>query len=434
MSTLLRASARTFSVAVAAVAVLAAACDEAPSSDGLSSAAVTAPSLARGGPGAVEVGTSFDFPSGAVYDIEALPNGDILVPVSVQAGLHPSGGEVTTTIREIRTGGEGGVRDYATVSTPAAGGGAGVPVNGLASVGRGSVYLTRGGLDLAVGAAVGHLTRSGEEIVGDIHAFEVANDPDAAVWKVPACEGAGMFSAGPQSNPYHLAAETGNTMIVGDAAGNQVLRVKSNGEIEVVAVVTPPVDGGGFSTDPADWRVAFSLGEIDCYVQPVPNTVAVGPDGAIYVGELTGSGPTGFPPLGASRVWRIEPGTKETVCPSDDCEMILDGFTSIIDLELGPGGDLYVVEYDENGWLWAFFGVPQEAGTVDRCPFPLTGTDASTACAPAVFGEETLEELPYPSAIAFDKWGRGWLLENNVGPVMLSGSPPATVRLLGQPD
>ena len=82
--------------------------------------------------------------------------------------------------------------------------------------------------------------------------------------------------------------------------------------------------------------------------QAVATSIAVGPDGAYYVGELKG-----FPaPTGESRVWRIEPGTRHAQCGSSPaCSVVLDGFTSIIDLTFGPDGTLYVVELDENSWF-----------------------------------------------------------------------------------
>jgi len=82
--------------------------------------------------------------------------------------------------------------------------------------------------------------------------------------------------------------------------------------------------------------------------QGVATSVAVGPDGAYYMGELKG-----FPaPKGESRVWRIEPGTRHAVCgTSPACRVVADGFTSIVDLEFGPNGTLYVVELDEESWL-----------------------------------------------------------------------------------
>jgi hypothetical protein len=60
----------------------------------------------------------------------------------------------------------------------------------------------------------------------------------------------------------------------------------------------------------------------------VPTTVARGPDGAFYVGQLTG-----FPfPVGGARVWRVEPGSAPTVYAS--------GFTNIIDIAFDRRGRL----------------------------------------------------------------------------------------------
>lgn len=124
----------------------------------------------------------------------------------------------------------------------------------------------------------------------------------------------------------------------------------------------------------------------------------MGPDGAYDVGELTGA--PSVP--GWSRLWRIEPGASHVVCPSGACKMIADGFTSIIDVAFGPDGWLYVVEYDENGWLSVVVGGPIAGGTVNRCD-PSTGS-----C------EVVASGLTLPSAITLDKWGGLWLLENNV--------------------
>lgn len=44
-------------------------------------------------------------------------------------------------------------------------------------------------------------------------------------------------------------------------------------------------------------------------MESVPTSVAYGPDGALYVSELTG-----FPfPAGASTIWRVVPGKAPTV-------------------------------------------------------------------------------------------------------------------------
>lgn len=392
------------SAIVVAVALLAAGCDESPSSPELADDALT--SNARGGPGtAIDGPFHFDSP---VYDIEAAPNGNILVAESVLLGVAvpPPGATSTTTLWEIRTRGQSGKRDIADITTPQ-----GVSISGLASTGSRSAYATRGGVDTGFGAALLHVTPGGTRMVADVQEFETRNDPDAfaiADWKDPACAAAAGFTPGPQSNPYHLTPTTGNTVLVADAAGNTLLRVDRDGEVEVVALFTPPVASGEASDDPDDWlEFPFAAAEDGfCYVQPVPTSVALGPDGAIYVGELTGAGPGA---LGVSRVWRIEPGTENAVCPSDECETVLSGLTAIIDIAFGPDGDLYVVEYDENGFLAAFPGPPgPDGGTVNRCDVE------AGSCEIAEVDGETLADLTFPTAITFDKGGDAWLLENNL--------------------
>jgi glucose/arabinose dehydrogenase len=83
--------------------------------------------------------------------------------------------------------------------------------------------------------------------------------------------------------------------------------------------------------------------------EAVPTAVAVGPDGAYYVSELTG-----FPfAKGAARIWRIEPGSVEAVCdpvaPSGGCSSVATGFSSVLDLTFGPDGTMYVLELAKNG-------------------------------------------------------------------------------------
>lgn len=309
-----------------------------------------------------------------VYDIAASPDGSLLV------------GE-NTTVKEIRGGSVRTVGEIPTVE--------GSTINGLATVGRGDFFVTSAGLDLAVGAGVWQVTRGGARLLGDVEAFESAHDPDALAgprWKDVRCEALAGFGAGPQSNPYHLTPLVGRLVLVGDAAGNTLLSVRSGGIVDWVAVFTPPVDESGA------WQAFGSLDDgTPCYVQPVPTSVAVGFDGAYYVGEL--SGVPAVP--GWSRVWRIESGAHHVVCPSDDCRAVVSGLTSVIDVAFGPDGDLYVVEYDTAGWL-AALGGGGAGGAVLRC-------DVDTGVCDTV-----ADGLELPGAIAFDKWGRLWLLESNI--------------------
>jgi sugar lactone lactonase YvrE len=65
----------------------------------------------------------------------------------------------------------------------------------------------------------------------------------------------------------------------------------------------------------------------------VPNSVAVGPDGAYYVGELTG---VPFVPE-SSNVWRVVPG--------EEPQVYCMGFNFILDLDFDRRGNLYVLEH-----------------------------------------------------------------------------------------
>ncbi len=99
-------------------------------------------------------------------------------------------------------------------------------------------------------------------------------------------------------------------------------------------------------------------------------SVAIGPDGDFYVGELKG-----FPaPTGESKVWRIRSNARNAKCGSSPlCSVAYDGFTSITNLAFGGDGRLYVAEMDENSWfaveLALFEGLPANlaGGTVSAC-------------------------------------------------------------------
>ena len=79
----------------------------------------------------------------------------------------------------------------------------------------------------------------------------------------------------------------------------------------------------------ADVPFPFPFPEVPA--EAVPTTVVVGPDGAIYVGELEG-----FPfKTGSSHVWRIEPAADGVTCsitaPEPGCTVFQGGFFRIQD-------------------------------------------------------------------------------------------------------
>jgi glucose/arabinose dehydrogenase len=114
------------------------------------------------------------------------------------------------------------------------------------------------------------------------------------------------------SNPYAVLA-LADRRIVADAGANAILSVDASGSVSLLAVI--PKNGKN---------------------QPVPTSLALGPDGAVYVGELAlGAG------KGKARIWRVPlDGTP----PS----LFATGFTTITGLAFAPDGSLYVTELTTN--------------------------------------------------------------------------------------
>jgi hypothetical protein len=356
---------------------------------------------------------------GMAFDIAATPNGSILVG-TVDFGPLFFG---PNTIQEI---GRRGVTEVTSIPTPE-----GSPINGLEPIGQRNFYAAAGGGDRTVGAGVWRVSQGNERLVADISSFTLGSfdfgtgegEPGPSPqWKDMRCEPfVGEFSPGPQTNPYHLAAKNGGELILADAANNGVLRVRASGEIEVVAFMDPPLDpdngwmelgtfdlGTNAEGFPGEDFVEYDLGEgeITCFVEPVPTAVAIGDDGAYYVGELTGAAPVSVE--GLARVWRIEPGTRDATCPSAECTVAIDGLTTVIGMAFGPDGYLYAVEFDYAGFLAAFGipGIDPQLGKLKRCDV----------------GEGTCEvvedNLLFPGAITFDKGDNLWLLDNVFAPTV----------------
>jgi len=173
------------------------------------------------------------------------------------------------------------------------------------------------------------------------------------------------------SNPFDLASRRHLTYVA-DAGGNSIVVVNTKTRrMNWVATLPTQLASTDFIKDLIgcpDPELPPEEAEI-CDLPPmipaqgVPTAVELGPDGAFYVSELLG-----FPATpGMSRVWRIERGARHAECGTDDrCSVVLEGFTSIIDLDFDRQGRLLVAEMDENGWLAAEndLGI---GGTVNRC-------------------------------------------------------------------
>jgi hypothetical protein len=155
-------------------------------------------------------------------------------------------------------------------------------------------------------AQLATIARNGSlDLLADLVAFEAAENPHPSFI---------------DSDPYGLLVD-GQGIVVADAAGNDVLRVNSDGSIDVLAVFPTRIP----AANPND------------IVESVPTTVVRGPDGMLYVGELSG-----FPYYkGEAKVWRVRPGHEPTI--------FADGFTNIADIAFDHRGRLLVLEMAKEG-------------------------------------------------------------------------------------
>jgi hypothetical protein len=146
--------------------------------------------------------------------------------------------------------------------------------------------------------------------VVDVAAHEAANNP----------------AGGPvDSNIYGLEV-LATRAVINDAGGNSLQQVDASLVPATLAV---------FPT-----RQVMGPGGMPVDMESVPTSTVEGPDGSLYVGELTG-----FPfPVGEARVYRVPANGGTPVA-------VATGFTNIIDIALGPDGAAYVLEHDANGLL-----------------------------------------------------------------------------------
>lgn len=342
---------------------------------------------------------------GPVFDISATENGTILV-----ADMG--------TVREIDANGVNEITDLPLEEGPGAFGEPEITfINGLLPMGNGSFYASRSSLDLAVGSGLLFSDGTNTELAADIEAFTMGDWPDgdyghAPPWKNFNCEPAGGYSAAPYSNPYNLVSLSNDDILLADAGANSLLNIDTNGNIEVVAVFSPII-----SPETGEPKVQFPLDEdTNCLVEPVPTSIAVGPDGAYYVGELVGSAGENFggqpTPEGIASVWRIEPGSRNVECPSDNCTKAVTGLNSVIDLEFGPDNQLYVVEFERSGFLAAVapaLEIPMKGGSIKRC-------NVSADSCEIIAGAGG--DLLLPGGITFDYWDNLWLIDNVFAPTI----------------
>jgi hypothetical protein len=266
-----------------------------------------------------EVAAGLNNPRGLAF----APNGDLYV---VEAGTGgddfchdgPTGPRCFgTTGAIVRLNLRRGTREVVVSGLPSLAGAGGAAATGPHDVsfqGQGNLYVTigfGGEPDLreeledwsGTMAVLGRVTANGAyHIVSDIGTFENEENPDLDL---------------PDTNPYGVLALPGK-VIVADAGANALFEISANGSIRTLAVFPEQPFPGGPPRD------------------AVPTTVVLGADGDYYVSQLTG-GPFS---VGAANVFRVP---KE----GGDPEVVLEGFTNVIDIAFGPDGSLYVLQIAE---------------------------------------------------------------------------------------
>lgn len=144
-----------------------------------------------------------------------------------------------------------------------------------------------------VGLTDGSLT-----MVADTDAFELANPPDF----IPVDDEI--------SNPYDIVALGGKLYI-------------SDGNRSVIFAVDPSAPEGSRISELVDMSVGH----------PVLTGIAAGPDGALYVTNLT---PAPFP-SGGAEIWRVSVTGQVT--------RVAGGLTAGVGIALSPSGEIYVSEF-----------------------------------------------------------------------------------------
>lgn len=183
----------------------------------------------------------------------------------------------------------------------------------------------------------------------DIGAWETENNPDGTQELV--------------SNPVDLALTEDGTLLIVDASGNSLLSWTAEDGLAAVAVWAPG----------------------DAESQSVPTSVAVGPEGDIYVGFLGG-----FPFTGARiEVWGADGELKTTYDK---------GLNLVTDIAVAEDGSLYAVQMASG---FGDTGFTPDSGSVVKV------TEAGV--------EAVAENLSSPYGLVIDGEGNFWVSTNGAG-------------------
>jgi hypothetical protein len=226
---------------------------------------------------------------------------------------------------------------------------------------------------------------SSPQILADIAGFEVAQNPD---------------KGGLNSNPFALVMHGGNTYVT-DAGGNSLLKADSAQQVSLENVFEDKL----VSTTHLPFPFPFK----EIPAQAVPTGMAIGPDGALYIGQLSG-----FPfAPGSADVYR-----HDVLDPLKPMTRFAGGFSNLIDIAAGPDDSLYLLQYSDD-----FFD-PDAPGSILK----LSLLDGSL--------ERVFDDLVQPTGLAVGADGTIYVANqgDGVNGQLLALTPvpaPAPLPLLG---
>lgn len=205
------------------------------------------------------------------------------------------------------------------------------------------------------------LQRGKKPVVADLSGFEAKRNPDrvnkygvsnpsqCVTDALNALDVPVSYRGQLDSHPYSVTSIGGGSWAVGDAGGNDIVKVDRYGHVSLIAVL--PSQPTTISAE-----FAASLGLPDCVVgvtyrfEPVPTDVEVGPHGALYVTTLPG-GPEGPGSGNRGSVYRVDRG--------GHVHRIATGFASATNLAIDRHGDIYVAELGSGTLSKVYHGKPK---------------------------------------------------------------------------
>jgi hypothetical protein len=187
----------------------------------------------------------------------------------------------------------------------------------------------------------------------------------------------------PDANPYGVFVSGGERWVV-DAAANTLDEVRPNGSVRVVAFFPNPPTSDA-----------------------VPTCLDRGPDGAFYVGELTGGGNG----AGASTVWRVVAGQQP--------EAWATGLTAVTGCGFGSDGQFYAAEFSTLG----FESFAPGTGALVRVPAHSSSPVAVVANTPG----QSDSPLSFPGGFAAGPDGSLYVSNWSIAPANSGGGPTGEV-------